>query len=111
MDLLPSYQYAYIPDTKIRDYVLNPNHEEGKHKALVFHSALGLKQDDFEWLVEEIKKGIRITPAQEMEPGDYGKRYVVDLQVFREGKSALVRTSWILRGKEDFPRLTSCYII
>jgi hypothetical protein len=28
--------------TKLEDYVLNPRHREGRHKARVFESALGL---------------------------------------------------------------------
>jgi hypothetical protein len=36
MSRLPNYEKAIIPDEKIYDYCLNPNHERGKHKARVF---------------------------------------------------------------------------
>jgi hypothetical protein len=42
--------------TKLRDYCLNANHEEGKHKARVFASALGLRAADAEWMRDQLLK-------------------------------------------------------
>jgi hypothetical protein len=39
---------------KLRDYCLNLNHEDGKHKARVFASALGLRQGDADWLRDRL---------------------------------------------------------
>ena len=41
---LPNPDRAVVDLAKLRDYCLNPQHEEGKHKARVFASALGLTQ-------------------------------------------------------------------
>jgi hypothetical protein len=40
----------FVDIVKLRDYSLNPEHKEVKHKARVFASALGLRIDDAEWL-------------------------------------------------------------
>ena len=111
MALLPGYQSAYIPIPKIRDYSLNTDHEEGKHKAIVFQSALGIGQGEYTWLVEQIRQGITMTEAVEEEAISFGKRYRVDLTIRNREKEAVVRTAWIIRNGEDFPRLTSCYVL
>lgn len=38
---LPNAENAVIDIAKLRDYSLNPNHPEGKHKARVFQAKLG----------------------------------------------------------------------
>jgi len=51
---LPRASEAEIPDAKLRDYALNPQHPDGMHKARVFLSALGLSQDDWPGLRDQI---------------------------------------------------------
>ena len=109
--LLPGYESAYIPIPKIRDYSLNSDHEEGKHKAIVFQSALGLNQEDHLWLIERIRQAIAITEVVEEEATSFGSRYRVDLLIRNRDKEAVVRTAWIIRNGESFPRLTSCYVL
>ena len=41
---LPNREYAIVEIDKIVDYCLNLEHPEGKHKARVFKSALGLNR-------------------------------------------------------------------
>jgi hypothetical protein len=48
---------------KLRDYCLNPYHEDGKHKARVFKSALGVGRADAEWLRERILEAAATRPA------------------------------------------------
>ena len=45
-NVLPNYQKAVIRQDKTEGYVLNPIHPVGKHKAIVFKSALGFTQTD-----------------------------------------------------------------
>ncbi len=41
---------------------------------------------------------------------EYGQRYAVDFPVETEAGSAVVRSAWIIRKDDDFPRLTSCFV-
>lgn len=41
---------------------------------------------------------------------EYGRRYRVDMQIEFSGRSAVIRTLWIVRRGEKFPRLTSCFV-
>ncbi|MBD0326235.1 MAG: hypothetical protein ICV68_07385 [Pyrinomonadaceae bacterium] len=111
---LPNAERAVIDLEKLRDYSLNPNHPKGKHKARVFLAALGLKADDAERLRGMIMEAILISEAKAQQPTIYGQRFVVDFYVTGFDKfvatTVTVRSAWIIRNGEDFPRLTSCFI-
>jgi len=111
---LPNAERAVIDIQKLRDYCLNPDHPEGKHKARVFLEKLEFTANDAERLRELIIEAILSLEATEKEPSTYGRRFVLEFLVTRQEKlvvmSAPVRTAWIVRNDEDFPRLTSCYI-
>jgi len=108
---LPNADRAFVDVVKLRDYSLNTEHKEGKHKARVFGDALGLKSDDAAWLRQKL---LSIAKSEDCRIGrktDYGQRYVIDFELIREGKTARVRSAWIIRKGEDFPRLITCYVI
>ncbi|HYY57487.1 MAG TPA: hypothetical protein VE842_09145 [Pyrinomonadaceae bacterium] len=112
---LPGADRAIIDIEKLRDYSLNPYHPKGKHKARVFLSALGLKADDAERLREMIMEAILVSEAKAQQPTSYGQRFIVDFYVTGFDKfvttTVTVRSAWVIRNDEDFPRLTSCFIL
>lgn len=111
---LPNAENAVVDIAKLRDYSLSPNHPEGKHKARVFLRELGLTANDAERLRKLILNAILTTEAMVKPPTSYGQRYVVDFQVRWEERFVVsfvtIRSAWIIRNSEDFPRLTTCYI-
>jgi hypothetical protein len=42
---------------------------------------------------------------------EFGQRYAVDFTMKTAAGEARVRSSWIVRKGEDFPRLTSSYVL
>jgi hypothetical protein len=96
---------------KLRDYSLNPAHDVGKHKARVFRSALGLTLDDAEWLRAQVLQAALAGAAVAGPPSPFGQKYVLDFTLTHEGRSATLRTAWIIEYGTDFPRLTSCYVL
>jgi len=90
---------------------LNAHHPEGKHKAKVFASLLGVTHFDAEWLKDQIIVALRVNFAIEQEPSPFGKRYAVDMLISNGEKKVILRTAWIIRNDESFPRLTTCYIV
>ena len=111
---LPNAENAVVDIAKIRDYCLNPDHPEGKHKARVFLTKLGVTRSDADRLRELILEGILVAEATEESSIAYGRRFVVDLLIsWVQGvvlSTAVVRTAWIIRNDEDFPRLTTCFV-
>ena len=112
---LPNAERAVIDIEKLRDYCLNPNHPEGKHKARVFLAAIGFKSDNADRLRELILEAIVTAEAKEQSSTPHGRRFVVDFHVKAEQGLVVtlktIRTAWMIRNDEDFPRLTSCYIL
>ncbi len=108
---LPNTDRAFVDVVKLRDYSLNTEHKEGKHKARVFADALGLESDDAAWLRQKLLNIAKSEDCQMGRETDYGQRYVIDFELTREGKMVRVRSAWIIRKGEDFPRLVTCYVI
>jgi len=108
---LPNTDRAFVDVVTLRDYSLNTEHKEGKHKARVFADALGLESDDAAWLRQKLLNIAKSEDCQMGRETDYGQRYVIDFELTREGKTAQVRSAWIIRKGEDFPRLVTCYVI
>lgn len=107
---LPNYQQAFIDRQKLSEYSLNPDHHRGKHKARLFAAILNLRSTDVELLEELIRDAISQETAQLGACDQYGQRYIVDFFCSHNQNTAKIRTTWIIRPDEIFPRLTSCYI-
>lgn len=98
--------------SKIEDYALNPRHWEGRHKARVFESVLGITLANREVLREAILSAAE--KSEEAEPlgnNGHGEVYVLRFPLETARARAAVLTVWIIRDGEDFPRLVTCYIL
>ena len=96
---------------KQRDYALDPVHEEGKHKARVFAAALGISRNDAAWLRDQLLSAARNSDCTPGRKTEHGQRYAIDFDVTIRGKTARLRSAWIVRPGENFPRLTTCYVL
>jgi hypothetical protein len=108
---LPNPERAHLGD-KLTSYVLNPHHREGKHKARVFQSVLGITLENQEVLRRAILQAATTSEDAELR-GDqgHGTLFVLRFPLVTPRGRALVLTAWIVRKGEDFPRLTTCYIL
>lgn len=108
---LPNAEQASVDLAKLRDYALDPVHEEGKHKARVFAAALGLSRNDAGWLRERLllaARNLDCTPGRKTE---HGQRYAIDFDVTIRAQTARLRSAWNVRPTENFPRLVTCYVL
>jgi len=108
---LPNADKAVVEIAKLQDYCLSTGHPEGRHKARVFYSVLDLSSQDAKELQVALFAAARENEAIATDHDAYGQRYVVDFVMRRGGRDATVRSSWIIRTLEDFPRLTSCFVL
>ena len=107
---LPNGERADL-GVKLEEYVLNPLHPDGRHKARVF-AALGITLTDRSVLRQAILDAA--TSSNDVETrGDngHGEVFVLRFQLSTESRSATVLTAWIVRHGEDFPRLTTCSMV
>ena len=108
---LPNGDRAYVDTRKLTDYCLNPGHLRGRHKARVFAAALGLTAEHAEELRQLLLASAAAVDLELTSSDGYGDRYVLDFDVARGSRTARVRSAWIIRRGEQFPRLTSCYVL
>ena len=108
---LPNGERAVVDVAKLSGYCLDPSHPRGRHKARVFRSALGLIAAHAEELRAALLAAARTEDATPAEHDEYGDRYVVDFVMTGPIGSARVRSAWIVRAGEDFPRLSSCFVM
>ena len=108
--ILPHSGQAVVDLTKLYDYCLNSEHPRGKHKARVFESSLGMTSENAEELRSLILDAVRLGECHAGVSDTYGARYFVDFTLHFQGSSAEIRTAWIVRKLEGFPRLTTCYL-
>lgn len=108
---LPNAERAVVDPVKLRDYCLDSRHPRGKHKARVFETALGMTRADAGELKRLILASVPGTDCEVGAPDIYGERFLCDAEIRFRGRSATIRTAWIIRRSEDFPRLTTCFIL
>lgn len=111
MAKLPNPENAVVEMRKLRSYCLSLEHPRGRHKARVFASALGLTAENSEELRQALLSAAVSEEATPVEEDEYGQRYMLDFEMNTETGSATVRSGWIVRSGEDFPRFTSCWVL
>jgi hypothetical protein len=107
---LPGGSRATVDIAKLRDYCLNPEHPRGRYKARVF-AAAGISRSDAEELREALLAAAGNADAQTGFPSEYGGRYTVDFDFDSRERTTRIRSAWIVRIGEDYPRLTACYVL
>lgn len=80
------------------------------NKARVFAAALGFTAEN----AEELRAALLIAAATvESRRGTsdrFGHRYVLEFEISGPRGSGVVKSTWIVRSGERFPRLTSCFV-
>ena len=57
MPILRNADRAVVDERKVRDYLVNPLHPWGRHKARMFAAALGYRRSDHARLIAQIREG------------------------------------------------------
>jgi hypothetical protein len=105
---LPNRNEAVLDIRKIEDYCLSPQHPRGRHKARVFREALDLQRSDAGWLRDVLPETARSGEASRVAADAWGAQWRLDAAIRRQGKSAVVRTIWIVRTGETAPTFVTC---
>lgn len=109
--LLPAGTEAVVDVIKLQDYVLNPLHPRGRHKARVFAAALDMHQADAVALQRQLLSAAATCEAVLGTYDRYGQRFTVDFDCHNGSRHAMVRSGWIILADEGIPRLTTCFVL
>ena len=87
-------------------------HREGRHKARVFESVLGITAGNADVLRRALLDAAAVSDQVEAR-GDsgFGASYILRFPLSTAKGTGTVLSVWIVRHGEDFPRLTTCYIV
>lgn len=108
---LPNADRAVVDVRKLRDYCLNADHPRGQHKARVFKRALGWAVNEADEVRRRLLEAVLQAEASFLGADDYGQRYAIDFVVQGVSGPVTVRSLWVIRHGEDFPRFASCYVL
>ncbi|MGB7710916.1 MAG: DUF6883 domain-containing protein [Microcoleus sp.] len=107
--LIPNAKNAVVDIRKLRDYCLNLEHDDGKHKARLFSSILGMTADDAEELRQILLEVVKTHEARLGRQDEFGQRYTLDFTIEWQNRNATLRSGWIIERGSEIPKLTTCY--
>jgi hypothetical protein len=107
---VPRAAEAVLPEDKLAGYALDPAHPRGRHKARVFSSALGIEQENWRYLRDQLADGIVGAAVEGMRITPFGLLYeTVVLVDGLNGATVPVAAIWIIEGEQP-PRLVSTWV-
>ena len=106
---VPFAENAVVDLRKLSDYLLDSDHIEGRHKAILWRAALEISAENAQEVSTFLLEAVRSNDARVGKLDDYGQRYTVDFVLEWRGKSAIIRSGWIICHGSNVPRLTTAY--
>jgi len=107
---LPNGNDAFLDIRKLRDYCLKLDHPRGQHKARVFRAALGLTPADAQRLGETLLAVVAGHDVIATAEHEYGQQFMIDFELEGIAGPVVIRSTWLIRHGESFPRFTTCYV-
>jgi len=105
---MPYHESAIVPREKVTDYLLSPTHPRGSMKARWFN-ALGYSVENPDELIDALATVAR-SEVDSTENTQYGIKYKITETIFGpNGRSAELRTIWILPPDSKEPRIVTAY--
>jgi hypothetical protein len=101
-----------VEDAKVRDYLLNPDHEDGAPKAKFFIAG-GFDRDQPAVFTTALRRHfLENKYTKEQQDSFGGVRITIDAPMsVPDGRTPMVRTVWKVDEGEMFPRLITAYPI
>jgi hypothetical protein len=106
---LPNPDRAVVSPEKVRDYLLSPEHQIGRFKAVVFQ-AVGYERRAWQRLQSDLVTGAHTEGALLKETTPFGQKFELPVVLVGPlGRDLPVLTVWFVRSGEDFPRLVTAF--
>jgi hypothetical protein len=108
---LPHIKEAVIPQNKIENYLLNPEHPIGSGKAKFF-AHFGFRRENWQVLADALRKHAQENPVANSTSDVDGVVYVVEGPLEAPlGRRPRLRTVWLAETGGLAPRFISAYPI
>lgn len=108
---LPNLKEAIVPPEKIKDYLLNLLHDDGRGKA-IFFMHFGFSVAKWETLAQSLIRHAQDHEVIKREATPFGNRYVIEgILHTPSGETPQVRVVWFISLDETNPRLVTAYAL
>lgn len=107
---IPNPHRAFLGE-KLETYTLDQNHLVGKHKAILFKNRLGITLQNKEILEKALLKSVAENDAKLKNETEFGTNYEIIFEMRTPVGASFVKSHWIVRHGEDFPRLVGTFPI
>ena len=102
---LPNRENAVIDQSKLTEYLLNPEHRRGSSKARLLMK-YGYSRGNWQQLEADIRTFHLNADVSRVRDTPYGKRYEIQASLMTpSGRTLLVTTAWQIDIGKDYPRL------
>lgn len=106
---LPNSDQALIEKKKILDYILNKSHPDNGGKS-AFFIKLGFSRNDWQAMAAALHKYAETAEVSKRIESQHGIKYILDGRIISPtGKTAMIRSIWIVDGGRNIPRLVTVY--
>ena len=106
---LPNREFAYVPQSKLKDYLLSETHVVGRSKAKFFRM-FGFNETNLELLEQGLITIAQTQEVKEEVSSPHGKKYVIDGSLLTPiNRSVNVKTVWIIEKGQDKPRFITAH--
>lgn len=106
---LPNRGNAYIPSSKLNDYLLSETHSVGRSKAK-FWLGVGFDRTNVDLLEQGLIAMAHSEDVKDVVSSAHGTKYVVEGSLRTPAGSIIqVRTVWIVDVGQDRPRFVTAY--
>jgi len=108
--LLPAGEQAVVEDSKLLDYVLNPEHPVGRHHAGLFERLLGITRVNYEVLKEQLLQAAMSVEVELGRPNPFGEKFEMRCPIRGPLGTRPVLAVWMREEGQASPRLITCYV-
>jgi hypothetical protein len=106
---LPNAHLTLVEEAKVLDYLLNAAHPDNGGKA-AFFLGLGFSRTRWQDLANALKNVAGTAEISKNMETPHGVKYILEGQIkSTSGKTAMVRTIWVVDRGEVAPRLVTAY--
>jgi Domain of unknown function (DUF6883) len=105
----PNRENAYVPLSKLKEYLLSETHSVGKSKAKLLRS-FGFSEMNIDMLMRGLISIAHSGEVKEVLSSPHGVKYVIDGSLKTPaGGSIKMRTIWIIDKDQARPRFVTAY--
>jgi hypothetical protein len=107
---VPGASKAFVQPRRLQEYLLNPDHPTGQHKAQLFKDVFGIGSADWRYLSDQLTQGLPTGEVTKVRLNPDGSmQFDVYLPIVgKNARSAPVLSAWVIRGSTG-PELVTAY--